>query len=125
MNKLHVLIVEDEALFSLMIADFLADEYNLKCSRVSTGEDAVLLAHEKKPRLILMDVRLAGKMDGIEAAQQIRKKCDAPIVFMTGYHSDSIRDRTLNFLPSEYLTKPVDMTELQSFVLKYCVNTVY
>jgi DNA-binding response OmpR family regulator len=124
MNKSHVLIVEDEALFSLMIADFLADEYKLKCSRVSTGEDAVRLAYEKKPRLILMDVRLAGKMDGLEAAQQIRMKCDAPIVFMTGYHSDTIRDKTLCFLPSEYLTKPVDISTIQSYVLKYCVNTV-
>jgi DNA-binding response OmpR family regulator len=124
MNKSHVLIVEDEALFALMIADFLAEEYKMKCSRASTGEDAVRLAHEKKPHLILMDVRLAGKMDGIEAAQQIRKKCDAPIVFMTGYHSESIREKTLNFVPSEYLTKPVDIHELQSYVLKYCVNTV-
>lgn len=119
-GKTDVLIVEDEALFAVMITEYLKEEYKISCTHTSTGEDAIELAERQQPDLVLMDIRLAGRMDGIEAAEIIREKSKVPIVFMTAYGGDNMLMRTQNVKKSEFLIKPVDMKTLQSFVRKYC-----
>jgi CheY-like chemotaxis protein len=119
-GKTDVLIVEDEALFAVMISEFLKDEYKISCAYTASGEDAVRIAESRQPDLVFMDIRLAGRMDGIEAAEIIRKKSKAPIIFMTAYGGDTTRERTRNVNKSEFLVKPVDMQTIQKIVRKYC-----
>ena len=77
-----ILVVEDENLIAMEIQDRLkALGYNVPAV-VPSGEEAVNLTSQIKPDLVLMDIRLNGSMDGIEAAKQIRKHLDIPIVFL-------------------------------------------
>ena len=74
---------------------------------MATGEDAVRAAAEERPDLVLMDIRLAGEMDGIEAARQIAAASPAKIAFMTGYSDERIVQRARALNPAAYLVKPV------------------
>ncbi len=88
MNNPAILIVEDEAIVSADIASKLRKlGYDIAGS-TGTGEEAIEIARRKRPSLVLMDIRLAGAMDGITAADAIRQECQMPVVFLTA-HSDS------------------------------------
>lgn len=86
--KKNVLIVEDEVLVGMMLARNLEGSGFSVCDVVGTGEDAVAAAERYLPGVILMDVSLGGKMDGIEAAGMISSRLGIPVVFFTGYHQD-------------------------------------
>jgi chemotaxis response regulator CheB len=86
-RKPSILIVEDEALGAQNLRERLEElEYEV-CGSAASGEEAVVLAAEVNPDLILMDIRLAGRMDGIEAARQIWERLQIPVVFVTA-HAD-------------------------------------
>jgi CheY-like chemotaxis protein len=85
----RVLIVEDELLVAWHL-ESLVREQNLEvCALVPDGEGAIEQAIDFDVDLIFMDVRLAGRMDGIEAARRIREQRDTPIIFVTA-HGDSV-----------------------------------
>jgi hypothetical protein len=86
--KKTVLIVEDEVLVGMMLARNLEGCGFSVCEVVGTGEDAVAAAGRCRPGVVLMDVSLGGIMDGIEAADRIKKQLGIPVVFFTGYHQD-------------------------------------
>ncbi len=88
MESRSVLIVEDEALVGMMLAKKIEKKGFSVCGVVGTGEESIGAVKRQSPGVILMDVSLGGKMDGVEAAGEIRKQCDIPIVFFTGYHQD-------------------------------------
>ncbi len=118
MNILSVLIVEDEAMTAMfMKAMLIRQGYNvLKC--ISTGEAAVDFAIKFKPDLVLMDIRLAGKMDGIEAAELILADSAETIqfVFTTGYSDIEIKEKAMDLNPLGFFTKPVNFEELVKLV---------
>ncbi|HNY12905.1 MAG TPA: response regulator, partial [Candidatus Wallbacteria bacterium] len=72
-KTISVLIVEDEAFSALYLEDALSIAGYTICDTVATGEGAVAIAENKTPDIILMDIRLAGEIDGIEAASRIRQ----------------------------------------------------
>lgn len=76
-----VLIVEDELLIALALAMAIEDAGIEVAAMVARGEEAVTKTEELRPDLIVMDVRLSGRMDGIEAARIIRRGWPGPIVF--------------------------------------------
>lgn len=83
-NK-RVLIVEDEAIIAMDSRDTLED-FTFKIVGIAgSGEKSIDLAEKHKPDLILMDIWLKGKMDGITAASIIREKIDIPIVFVSAH----------------------------------------
>ena len=115
MNKvISVLIVEDEAYSALYLQDALSGEGYDICGTVATGEGAVSIAASKKPDIILMDIRLAGEIDGIEAACRIRQNNNIPIIFTTGHTDEGIFDRARKLDPVAYMIKPIDIDELSS-----------
>lgn len=77
--------------------------------RASTGEDALRRALEKKPDLILMDIILDGEMDGIEATQQIKNKCNIPVVYLTAHSNTKAVKRASQ-------TKPPGTSENRLFM---------
>ena len=88
MQKRSVLIVEDEVLVGMMLARKIEAHGYAICDVVGTGEEAIARFISHQPGAILMDVSLGGKMDGIEAGEEIRGLSDVPIIFFTGYHQD-------------------------------------
>jgi PAS domain S-box-containing protein len=73
-----------------------------------TGEEAIDRAPEIRPDLILMDIRLKGEMDGIEAAVEIRKMMDVPVIFLTAYADEPTLQRAKAAEPYAYLLKPFE-----------------
>lgn len=121
MRPIHIMIVEDEALVAMhQMMDLTADGF-LLCGWVSSGEEAVELAREKQPDVALMDIRLTGNMDGIEAVAQIRAFSTMPVVFVTGYNDEKLRERALALQPAAFLVKPVDTRDIAA-VLREMIN---
>jgi len=112
----RILVVEDEMVISMEIAATLKRFGYGIAGQVMTGEEAILLAREKQPDLILMDIRLSGEMDGIEAAARIADISPIPIIFLTAHSDERTLDRAIAVDPSGYLIKPFKDRELYSAV---------
>jgi PAS domain S-box-containing protein len=111
-----VLIVENEILLAKDVAGSLETlGYNVAGIAVS-GEEAVRLVDESQPDLVLLDIKLAGDMDGIEAANRIRSRFDIPIVYLTGYAERDVVKRAKQTEPYGYLGKPITLLELNSTI---------
>ncbi len=115
-SKFRVLVVEDE----IIIARSLCEDLSVMgCSRsysVSDGEAAIESVVEEAPDLILMDIRLAGKMDGIETARKIHEYRKIPIVFMSGYTTDTVKKEVGMVEYRGFLEKPLDIHKLKKIV---------
>jgi CheY-like chemotaxis protein len=107
-----VLIVDDEAVMAMLLERKLKSRGFTVCGAVSTKEEAVDIATRENPDFILMDIRLIGTFDGIEAASEISSKMKCHIIFMTGYSNGEVRRRAMELKPLAYLVKPFDMAEL-------------
>ena len=106
MPKSRILVVEDEGLVSLDIKENL-EELGYEVSAVAaTGSEAIRMATESFPDLILMDIHLAGEIDGIEAANQIRETLPVPVIYLTAYADDEHLQRAAESDPYGYLLKP-------------------
>ncbi|MBN1532770.1 MAG: response regulator [Spirochaetes bacterium] len=117
MRHYRVLIVEDEVILRKYVISVLE---TLGCQiggESSTGEEAVEMAIRENPDLIFMDIKLAGRMNGIEAAREIGSQSSSHIAFMSAYdYEDSVKyEKIPNCIA--YLNKPVERNELQG-VLK-------
>lgn len=114
MVRARVLVVEDEAIVAMGIKQKLEDLGHQVVDVVLTGEDAVSKAIEKEPDLILMDIVLKGKMDGIEAASTIRKQVDVPVIYLTAYSDEEVLERARTTEPYGYIIKPFKKSELNA-----------
>ncbi len=74
------------------------------------------LAQESHPDLVLMDIRLEGDLDGVDAAQQIRNRCQVPLVFLTAYADDETLERARVTEPFGYLLKPFEDSQLRTVI---------
>jgi two-component system, response regulator PdtaR len=83
-----ILLVEDEVLVGMMLKKKIQSHGYTTSEIITTGEEAVELAKRDKPDLLFMDVALPGKIDGVEAARQIKENMDIPVIFFTGNHRD-------------------------------------
>jgi PAS domain S-box-containing protein len=116
MSVCRILIVEDEAIVAMDLEGRLARMDYQPLGRVSSGEEALAFAGEHRPDLVLMDIRLQGKMDGIEAADEIRRRFHLPVIFLTAYSEDATLDRAKLTEPFGYILKPIDDRELKSTI---------
>jgi PAS domain S-box-containing protein len=116
----RILIVEDDRIVARDIAQQLTRSgYLVVGSTVSGEETLALLAHLQdalKPELVLMDVRLEGKLDGIDTARRVRESCDIPVVFLTAYADDETVRRATMAEPFGYVLKPFDDVQLRTVV---------
>ncbi|MGD1005587.1 MAG: PAS domain S-box protein [Methanoregulaceae archaeon] len=112
-EKRSILIVEDERITAEDMKETLLHFGYHVPAIASTGESAVEKAGELRPDLILMDIFLAGKMTGIEAAEQIGKQYDIPIIFLTAFADLQITERAKITGAYGYILKPYNERELQ------------
>ena len=113
MDGVSVLIVEDEALVALEMKSNLESMGYSIAGRADTGQKAIDLAQETQPDVILMDIRLKGEMDGIDAAFTIRERQNIPIIFLTAYAEEEKLKRAKETYPFGYLLKPVQDRDLR------------
>lgn len=111
-----ILICEDEALLAMELDRSLRGLGYEIAGRVSTGEECIRLVQESSPDLILMDVKLAGEIDGIETAGQVQRLFNTPVVYLTGYTEKDVLERAKRTRPYGYLSKPVGFTELRNTI---------
>ncbi|GAA6621896.1 diguanylate cyclase domain-containing protein [Scytonema sp. NUACC26] len=111
-----ILIVEDERVVAWNLQASLEKLGYTIAGNITSGEKAVDLAETLKPDLILMDIRLQGSMDGIEAAAKIRACWYIPIVYLTAYADEPTLKRAMATEPYGYLIKPFKRTELHTTI---------
>jgi PAS domain S-box-containing protein len=116
MSKPRILIVEDEVIVARDIRQQLVHLGYKPLADTARGEEAVTLAEQLRPNLVLMDIHLAGKMDGIAAAQTIREQFALPVVFLTAFASNDMLDRAKLAEPFGYIIKPFDERELRTVI---------
>ncbi len=117
----QILVVEDNAKNMTLLRDVLRATGYLTLE-ATTAEEALLLATEHRPSLVLMDVRLPA-MDGIEALGRLRideRTASIPVVAVTAQAMKGDRERFQEAGFDGYLSKPVDVDELLATVERYC-----
>ena len=118
-RPLRVMIVEDEGVISLSLKEILEAWGYGVCSIASSAEDAVGIAEKEAPDLVLMDVKIRGKQDGIETARIMRERFGTPSIFMSGYMDEGIIGEMQKAKPAGIVSKPVDFDELQEIMEKF------
>jgi PAS domain S-box-containing protein len=114
--KPRILIVEDGMI--------MAEDMRRRCEAlgyrvaaiVTTGEEALDVAEVIRPDLVLMDVRLSGNIDGVEAARRMHEELDLPVVYVTAYSDDATLARAKRTGPFGYLLKPVGARDLHTTI---------
>lgn len=110
------MLVEDNKIISMELKQRLEHMGYEVFDVVNSGEEAVLKVNELSPDLILMDIKLKGKMDGIEAAGQIDSQYHIPIVYVTAYEDEETLKRAKYTHPKGYLVKPLEEEALHSII---------
>lgn len=115
-SQKKILIVEDETLTAMMLEAYIQEKGYASAGLCSTGEEAVRGAVEEEPDLILMDFRLSGEMDGMEAARLINRELPTPIIIMSGYTENIVFERAAEYRPAAFLSKPVDFQQIDDIL---------
>ncbi len=111
-----ILIVEDEAIVQLHLRKILERCGYRVTGTAASAAEALTLANQRRPDLALMDIRLTGQTDGIDAARELRRKLDCPVVFLTAYADESTLNRARDVEPAGYLVKPFDDDDVRAAV---------
>jgi len=106
MQKARILLVEDELIVAAELAERLRNVGHEVVAVSSTGAAAVASAAKHHPDVVLMDIRLKGNMDGIEAARKIRASWGTPIVFTTAHADDATLQAAKEVKPLGLVMKP-------------------
>jgi len=114
MTGISILIAEDEAMTAMFMETMLIRKGYRVIRCVSSGEDAVYYAVKCRPHLVIMDIRLAGKMDGLEAVSKIKEETGTAtqFIFATGYSDLELKEQAMNLEPLDFLIKPINLPEM-------------
>lgn len=109
----RALVVEDETLIAEELTDRLERFGFSVIAAVDTADEGIEIATSQRPDLVLMDIRLKGEKDGVQAATEIRQRVDIPVIYLTAYSDRITLDRAKNTNPYGYVLKPFHERELQ------------
>jgi len=112
----RVLIVEDEILIADELRERLARFGFSVIAAVDSAEEGIAIATRECPDLVLMDIRLTGEKDGVEAAKEIRQQLDVPIVYLTAYSDQLTMERVKGTEYDGFILKPFQRQELESTI---------
>jgi response regulator NasT len=117
-TKPLVLIVEDDPILSLDLAELLEEWRYAVCGIASDAEAAIELARQHRPLLALVDVGIHGEMDGIDLAVRLRREFALPSIIVTGSFSSELAERARPARPAGFLAKPYLPGELEKVLLE-------
>ncbi len=106
MDAIQIVIVEDDAIIGADLQDRLEEMGYEVIGLFDNGEEAYEYLQQSSPDLIIMDVQLSGKWDGIETVRQISKKVQFPIIFLTGNSDEITFSKAKTTAPAAFLSKP-------------------
>ncbi len=112
----RIAVVEDEIIIAADIRNILLKEGYETVAMIHSGEEAIERIPELEPDLVLMDIILGGKIDGITASLLIREIIDVPVVFLTAHSDERTLDRAKKTGPHGYILKPVNRNEIVSTI---------
>ena len=115
-TKTSVLIVEDEGIIAENLQELLSSMGYDPFATASTAEEAVACATERCPDVVLMDIRIKGKLDGIATAEILNARFDVPIIYLTAHADAATIERARITEPHGYLVKPVRAPDLRSAI---------
>jgi CheY-like chemotaxis protein len=113
MSNAKILVVEDESIVAMDIADTLRKLGHEVTETVASGERAIASVKQDRPDLIMMDIGLEGAIDGIETATRIRSEFSIPVIFLTAFVDEKTLERAKVTAPCGYLTKPFEENDLR------------
>jgi len=116
MDNAKILVVEDENVVALEIKKRLMRLGYLVPSVAASGKEAISKAEGFLPDLILMDIRLKGEMDGIQAAQEIWTRFRIPVIYLTAHSDDETLKRAKQTEPYGYVLKPFEEEDLRAAI---------
>src|SRR5580698_3137083 len=111
-----ILIVEDELILAKDLQRTLIDLGYDAFAIASSAEAAVKCAYERRPDLVMMDIRIKGPYDGIETARILKRQFSTAIVYLTAHADQAMINRAKKTEPQGYLRKPVDVMDLRTTV---------
>jgi CheY-like chemotaxis protein len=112
----RVLIVEDEVINAMALAEMIPGWGCLVVDVVTSGEEAVLAAEREKPDVVLMDIHIHGSIDGLNAAREIIDRLGIPVIFMTGYDDEKTIRAAEELKPLAFLVKPLNPKRLKGLL---------
>ncbi len=115
-TPVDILIVEDEAIFAMDLEGLLTSLGHRVTGIADSAALAVSLTRQKRPGLVLMDVRLRGSTDGIDAAREIGVRFDTPVVFVSGNSDEATVARASTAMPFGFVIKPVEQHALGAVI---------
>jgi PAS domain S-box-containing protein len=113
-EPIRIMIVEDEQIVALDLKMRLESMGYEVVGNVSMGEKSFHLASENRPDLLLMDIKLAGNIDGIQTAELMRKFYNLPVIYLTAFADKATLERAKRTQPFGYIIKPFSDDELKS-----------
>ncbi len=116
MSKAKVLIVEDEIITAVALRNALQEMGFSICSLATSGEKAIKTAEYELPDIVLMDIKLKGEIDGMEAAREIHSRFGIPTIYMSGYPKETVLKQAGIQEPYEYLSKPVEDLDMKKTI---------
>ncbi len=117
-EKAKILVVEDEQIVALDIKAMLQRLGYVVTGLAPTGEAAITKADLSRPDLVLMDIKLRGDMDGIEAAQVVKERFGIPVIYLTANTDQETYQRAMATGPLGYLQKPFELEVLAETIAK-------
>ncbi|MFA5212870.1 MAG: response regulator [Methanoregula sp.] len=111
-----ILIVEDDFIVAKLIEKSLVDIGYFVTGLVATGEEAIVKSETEHPDLVLMDINLKGKMDGIAASEKIHDTLNIPVIFLTAFSDQKTFERALTTAPYGYIIKPFSLSTLSTTI---------
>ncbi len=111
-----ILVVEDEALVGMELEEGLTYLGYLVPEVVTRGDEVLGAVERVKPDLVLMDIRISGSLDGIQAAVQVRRNYNIPVIFLTAYNDAQTMARAAEARPFSFLIKPFAESQLASHI---------
>lgn len=109
-----VLIVEDDMIIALVNRRYIESLGHQVVQSVRSGPDAIEAAKKYSPDIILMDIRIAGAMDGITAMEEIRKFSTAGVIYLTGNSEPSTKERAEKTNMLAFCAKPISLPDLKN-----------
>jgi CheY-like chemotaxis protein len=112
----RILVIEDERIIARDICATLEEMGYAVCGMGRSSTEALAQAAAQKPDLVLMDIRIEGPLDGVEAAAELKRRHKVPVVFLTGNTDEGTLQRAIRAEPDGYLAKPFTRATLRSAI---------
>jgi CheY-like chemotaxis protein len=114
-SRPKILLVEDEGVLAASLVEDL-DELGYTARPVNSGDKALSAIAHEPPDLVLMDIKLKGHLDGIQASERVHRNFGIPVIFLTAHSDRSLLERAKLTEPFGYLIKPVGKRDLSSAI---------